>query len=260
MRCSHMLCCHFSPSGTTKTVADLFAAALPGLENEKDERDLIRHPLQEEKAVDPDTLLVVAVPVYAGRVPKVCAEQIARLKGNGTPAVALAVYGNRDYDDALLELKNILTENGFVVVGAGAFIARHSIFPRVAANRPDARDKESLAEFAAACLAKLESGTEDAPLQVKGNFPYKEVSGSVPLKPSADKRCNNCGLCARVCPTQAISRENAPAKDAALCISCAACIAVCPQHAQAFRGVGYALAGCMFGRKNKARKEPEYFV
>lgn len=256
MRCSRVVQCCFSPSRTTGTVARLFSDALPG---EKEAIDLLRHPLEKEKTIPEDTLLVVAVPVYSGRVPAVCAQQIARLKGKGAPAVALAVYGNRDYDDALLELTDILTENGFNVVGAGAFIARHSIFPRVAAGRPDDKDTKRIREFAAACLAKLESGVAGSPVNVKGNRPYREA-GQVPLKPAVDARCNGCGACVRVCPTRALTRGKPPARDAAACISCAACIAVCPQHAQAFRGVMYALAGCMFSRKNKGRKEPEYFV
>lgn len=62
--------------------------------------------------------------------------------------MAVVVYGNRDYEDALLELHDILSENGFVVVAAGAFVARHSIFPDVAAGRPDRDDLDRMAEFA----------------------------------------------------------------------------------------------------------------
>ena len=39
----------------------------------------------------------------------------------------IAVYGNRDYDDTLLEMKDILTERGFTVIAGLAAIAQHSI-------------------------------------------------------------------------------------------------------------------------------------
>lgn len=260
MHYAHVLECHFSPSGTTKEVTRAFVAHLSG---EKEELDLVRHPLEAERGVPPDTLLVAAVPVYSGRVPAMCAKQLARLKGQGGPAVALAVYGNRDYEDALLELTDILSEGGFTVIGGGAFIARHSIFPKVAKGRPDERDREAIAAFAAECRAKLESGAVNEPLRVKGNKPYREVVRSAkgsPLQPSADKSCTHCGACARVCPTGAIDPENPPVKKPEACIACAACIAVCPEHSQAFRGFKYHLFSRLFGRKCKERREPEYFV
>ena len=63
-----------------------------------------------------------------------------KIKGDKTPAVLVCVYGNRNYDDALLELKDISEANGFVPIAAGAFIARHSIFSDVAVGRPDKED------------------------------------------------------------------------------------------------------------------------
>ena len=39
-----------------------------------------------------------------------------------TPAVLVVVYGNRAYDDALLELSDIATGAGFVPLAAGAFV------------------------------------------------------------------------------------------------------------------------------------------
>ena len=66
------------------------------------------------------------------------------IHGNNTPAVAVCVYGNRDYDDALLEIKDTLNGNGFRTFAAGAFIGRHCIFPKVAEGRPDASDLEKL--------------------------------------------------------------------------------------------------------------------
>ena len=42
----------------------------------------------------------------------------------------------------------MVSENGFVVVAAGAFVARHSIFPDVAGGRPDRDDLDRMAEFA----------------------------------------------------------------------------------------------------------------
>ena len=51
----------------------------------------------------PEDLLVLAYPAYGGRMPALLEETMTHLAGENTPAVVLAVYGNRAYEDALLE-------------------------------------------------------------------------------------------------------------------------------------------------------------
>lgn len=248
---------YFSATGTTQKVVREIGSHFS---SEATRRDILREPFITPEKLGGDTLAVIGVPVYSGRVPDLCVEMLGKLKGDNTPAIAVVVYGNRDYDDALLELTDILTSNGFLVFGAGAFVARHSICPRVAADRPDQSDMRRIAEFSQQCEAKLKQMTgAEGPVLVKGNSPYKKAA-PVPLKPSSGKECNACGACSRVCPAGAISKENPPAKNKDLCISCAACIAACPQNAQAFRGVVYKLFGMLFERKCSPRRDPEIFV
>lgn len=85
---------YFSPTGSTKEIAEIFAHATGG---EVQHIDFIKNPLNEEKAFSAHDFLVVALPVFAGRIPAVCTEMLRKLKGASTPAVAIAVYGNRDY-------------------------------------------------------------------------------------------------------------------------------------------------------------------
>lgn len=55
--------------------------------------------------------------------------------------------GNRNYDDALIELRNILEQDGFRTVAGGAFVSEHSFSKTLAAGRPDAKDLASMQEF-----------------------------------------------------------------------------------------------------------------
>uniref|UniRef100_A0A7T8BB54 4Fe-4S binding protein n=2 Tax=Breznakiella homolactica TaxID=2798577 RepID=A0A7T8BB54_9SPIR len=181
------------------------------------------------------------------------------MKGKNTPAIAAVVYGNRAYDDALLELTDILTDNGFVVIGAAAFVARHSIFPEVARGRPDTADKEILRNFARQCGNRLETIASQGHITVKGSRPYREAP-PLPLKPSGNSRCNSCGACVKICPVGAITAEEPRKTDKAACITCTACIYVCPQKARSFRGLTYKLAGGAFRKKCSSRKEPELFA
>lgn len=111
---------YFSATYTTKRVVEAVAA---GISDEVVTYDITNDTNTATVVVPHDEVLVVGVPVYAGRVPAMAVERLQRFKGNGTPAVVVAVYGNRHYDDAVLELHDIMTSCGFRTVAAGAFIA-----------------------------------------------------------------------------------------------------------------------------------------
>ena len=251
---------YFSATGTTRKVVETIGKTIS---TRKNNCNLLLQPLVKETVIPAETLTVVAMPVYNGRLPVICSQSLAHLKGKNTPAIAIVVYGNREYDDALLELKNELEANGFFIVGAAAFIARHSIFPEVATERPDRQDLNVIEEFTRRCLEKLDglsSCADMAPLDVKGRFPYKEIK-SVPMKPSSGDNCSLCGTCADICPVQAITLNDvSTSTDENRCISCGACISVCPDESRQYRGTDYEKFKGKFIERFSLRKEPELFV
>ena len=253
---------YFSPSGSTQRIVECMGRELGA----GTVHDLLRQPPQTDRILTPGTLLVVGMPVYGGRIPQVCLPLLRRIKSRNNPALAVVVYGNRAYEDALLELKNALGGSGFIVTGAAAFIGRHSIFPRVAASRPDAHDEQLAAEFARKCREKLE-GLErlsrSSVVQTPGKAPYRKyMEGG--LQPVTDgSRCTRCGACAELCPTGALSlpEEDGPVvRDSALCIGCAACLSACPHQAHTWGGEQYTAMEHAFSEKYTARCEPEFFL
>ena len=226
MRCRTVYPAWFSPAGTTRTVVERVCAGLGEIGGHC---DLQEHPPEGEVSLPAGALLVAGAPVYAGRLPAIAAQRFSMLKGNDTPAVALAVYGNREYEDALLELCDILEGNGFWIVAAGAAVGQHSIFPNTAAGRPDEADLAKLDDFARS------------------------------FYPVGSERCTGCGACSRICPAGAIDPARPRETDKERCIPCGACIRVCPTGARAFRGPVYTAAKEGFGLLYKVRKEPEFF-
>ncbi|MEG2369229.1 MAG: 4Fe-4S binding protein [Raoultibacter sp.] len=245
----------FSASGTTKKIATAVAASLG---KEVVEHDLLKRPQETSVVFEAGDAAVFAMPVFAGRIPAICVDMLKQFKGSKTPAIALAVYGNREYDDALLELVDLLNENGFVVVAAAAFVAQHSIFPKVAQGRPDASDEQKIAAFGQECRKLIAGFSGAEKIAVKGNHPYRDPS-PIPMIPSGSANCDECGTCVALCPTKAISADAPRKTNKSLCISCTACITACPQHARSFGGPVYAVASKSFEKKNAGRKEPEFF-
>ncbi len=259
MKTSSLNLVYFSATYTTRKVVRLIAGQIS---DTTVEYDITQTTLENDIVSDDQGLLIVGMPVYAGRIPDKAVNALNKFKGKGTPAIIVCVYGNRDYDDALLELKDMIESNGFRVISAGAFIARHAIFPAVGMNRPDEEDMKLIKEFAGKSAAILQSMTDINSLpeiHVKGNRPYK-IPGKIPLQPKGNKKCNECGTCVKLCPGQAIP-ENTPRKtDKTKCIACGRCIVVCPQHARHFGGILYKLAGNKFVKANFSRKEPKIFT
>ena len=126
---------YFSPTGGTKKIAEHIASGLCDAAEFLDVTSSGR-----ELAFGPEDFVVIAVPVFGGRVPSPTAERLSHVRAEGTPAAIIAVYGNRAYEDALLELRGLAEERGFKVMAAAAFIARHSIAPCLLYTSPSPRD------------------------------------------------------------------------------------------------------------------------
>lgn len=251
---------YFSPTHTTRKVGK---AIMQGLGVERlTETDLTCQPLDGELLID-SKITVVAVPVYGGRVAETAMERLKGVFGRKAPVIPVVVYGNRDYDDALLELKDWCVAHGFVPVAGATFIGEHS-FSRpgrpVAEGRPDSADLEKARAFGGEVgqlLTRLQNLDEAVVVAVEGNFPYKAKGPNAPQAPETQAElCTQCGFCIGICPVQAIRLEDGIVSDAGRCIKCCACVKQCPNGARLFET---PFTDLLF-KNFSIRREPEIFL
>src|SRR5512143_2578043 len=104
MRIIKVSAVYFSPTGTTRRTVHAIAEGT-GMPFSPEDLTLPERRRNFSRSFAADELVIVGLPVYAGRLPRNLEDFFEGLHGNSTPAVAVVVYGNRDYNDALLELK-----------------------------------------------------------------------------------------------------------------------------------------------------------
>jgi ferredoxin len=258
---------YFSPTGTTRRVLEAIAEGLGP--------DTVKHMDLTSPGTKIETgrkafgdLTVIGVPVYTGRVALQAALRLQRIKVKDAPAVVVVVYGNREYEDALLELKNVSLEAGFTPVAGAAFIGEHSFSTRdnpIAEGRPDEADLDQARIFGRMVKKKMgDTGSLQSASNphVPGNFPYRDRGPSLGTSPEiSESDCINCGKCVEVCPVTAIRFvDNALVTDKNICLLCCACVKNCLPEARTLRDPRLTGFAQKLGATCRQRKEPEFYL
>ena len=245
----------FSATGTTQKVATALSKSLAEQLGADWKEYSFNLPKAREEDLNfgPEDLVVLGVPVYAGRVPNLILPYVRdRIHGGGALAVPVVLYGNRNFDDGLMELRCVARDNGFHPVAAGAFVGEHSFSKVLGAGRPDADDMALVQELADKTAGKVKALTAPPAeaVAVEGCDPIRPyytprdrhgepIRDFLKAKPVTDPdKCVKCGLCARLCPMGSID-PNDVSSVVGKCIKCCACVKKCPKGAKYFDHEGY---------------------
>ncbi|MGI6722142.1 MAG: EFR1 family ferrodoxin [Anaerovoracaceae bacterium] len=238
----------FTGTETTKKIVTAIARELDPDYVEMDFSPLAAR--QKPLVFREDDLVIFGTPVIAGRVPNLLLKYLATIEGNGALAVPVVLFGNRNFDDALIELRDILENGGLHTIAAGAFVGEHSFSYTLAAGRPDEEDMKTAREFAAQIREKVAAGADTSkPIAVAGTpYPYRKYytprdrNGKGidirKVKPKTNDNCNDCKLCAEICPLGSIDYDDVT-NVKGICMKCNACVKRCPQHAKYYDDEGY---------------------
>jgi ferredoxin len=213
--------------------------------------------------LEKEELLVAAFPVYGGRLPKLALEVFQNLPPGRRPAVAVVVYGNRAYEDALLELFDLCQKKGYYVVGAGAFIGEHSYSHVMGRGRPDPADEESARCFGLALRHSLlgnDRVLSDKTLLTTARRPYRKYMAKSVISPETSRKCVSCLVCVKNCPAGAFINSDPKNIDREKCILCAACIKFCPEKAKSFNDDDFTDDMAALAAANLDRKEPVTYL
>lgn len=245
----------FSPTGTSAAILKGISEGISGvLDTDVIFNDLTFNPYCDIEPSAED-IVIVAAPVYGGKISPVVKQRLEGISGNDARCIAVAVYGNRAFENAVVDLATFLEGCGFVVCGAGAFVGEHSYSTPatpIAAGRPDRRDMEDARRFGEEIgLGMRNGGLDEVDVSSLTDLPSPEESidnfrnfvigytrqksaNPVISLPEVDPSlCDECGSCYDVCPTAAISPAKREA-DPQRCIRCCACVKMCPQGARRF--------------------------
>ena len=254
---------YFSPTDGTKKIIKTIAESFEADYKEFD----ITLPQNRINSLSftNDDLVIIGLPTYGGRLPKLLHNYLAEITADNTIGVFVATYGNRDYEDALLEQYDMFTAKGFVGLGAAAFITEHSSTRNLAAGRPDTDDLKAAADFGnklAARIKEINSLSDLNSLSLPGSRPYVVKNITMPpMVPETNDKCVTCGICAKHCPTSSIDFSDCITINSTKCIKCNSCVKRCPLNAKSITHEAYKnMQNMLITNFADSPKVPELFI
>ncbi|MGD9278406.1 MAG: EFR1 family ferrodoxin, partial [Desulfobacterales bacterium] len=244
---------YFSPAGSTRHVAGVIEKQFQALGSEVWVSDLgecrdgateISRQIEESKG---SNCLFIGSPVYVSHAVPPVMECIASLTENtGRFAVPFVTWGGACSGISLYEMGKELKNKGFTLLGAAKILAVHSLMwpleNPLGHGHPDSNDDRMVKELVNRIHDKLYSdspkGIELSVLAYQTQENHKEMEkvsleaakADMPRRDIDTELCNQCQICAEVCPMDAVTLTPFP-EFGHDCVFCFSCVKQCPERA-----------------------------
>ncbi|MGD8893228.1 MAG: EFR1 family ferrodoxin [Desulfobacterales bacterium] len=244
---------YFSPAGSTRHVAGVIEKQFQALGSEvwvldlgecRDGATEISRQIEESKG---SNCLFIGSPVYVSHAVPPVMECIASLTENtGRFAVPFVTWGGACSGISLYEMGKELKNKGFTLLGAAKILAVHSLMwpleNPLGHGHPDSNDDRMVKELVNRIHDKLYSdspkGIELSVLAYQTQENHKEMEkvsleaakADMPRRDIDTELCNQCQICAEVCPMDAVTLTPFP-EFGHDCVFCFSCVKQCPERA-----------------------------
>ena len=252
---------YFSPTGSVRAIARSIAQ---GVAINPREFDLTLPAGRAQRVtLEEAEFVLLAFPVYGGRLPILVKDIVAGLPRGNRPVAAVVTYGNLGYGDALLELYDLCVSRDYDVVAAAAFIGEHAYSHVLGKDRPNQADREKARVFGVGIRQSLftDGNIGRDILSKNACTPYRPhnlpSNLSFMLKP---RSCEACRICIQSCPTGAFIGGAPKRIDLAKCIGCGACIKLCPHKARKFTDDDFLDEIAIMVASNSDAKDPVIYL
>ncbi len=207
--------------------------------------------------------LIIVFPVYGSDAPKSLKDFMKELKADMVPVMLIALWGNAHKGKALCNVGEILNGNGFVVNGAAEIVAEHSYLgqkPPIIGERPTEAEKQGLVEFVNKQLLKKDSiklvaNNDKLHIKIICSLPQGFVSKLFIKLNLQHNKCNECGICRKMCPVGSIKEDLTV--DKKKCIMCLSCVTNCKRKARTCKVMDVAKKA--LGHHQKIKNENVFY-